>query len=98
MSVLPLITDLDEMRRPVRFVPIARDTLRRSPLVPPCNFKRQFLLGFNNYLRSALTLREVSSGRDVWAVGTTSYYDSRANNKTGNQPDHASTGTLRERR
>jgi hypothetical protein len=61
MSVLPLITDLDEMRRPVRFVPIARDTLRRSPLAPPCNFKRQFLLGFNNYLRSALTLRGVSS-------------------------------------
>ena len=49
------------MRRPVRFVPIARDTLRRSPLAPPCNFKRQFLLGFNNYLRSALTLRGVSS-------------------------------------
>jgi hypothetical protein len=70
MSVLPLITDLDEMRRPVRFVPIARDTLRRSPLAPPCNFKRQFLLGFNNYLRSALTLREVSSGRDVWRTGT----------------------------
>jgi hypothetical protein len=35
---------------------------------------------------------------EVTAVGTTSYYDSRANNKTGNQPDHASTGTLRERR
>src|ERR1700682_5424192 len=33
----------------------------RSPLAPPCNFKRQFLLGFNNYLRSALTLRGVSS-------------------------------------
>jgi hypothetical protein len=49
------------MRRPVRFVPIARDTLRRSPLAPPCKFKRQFLLGFNNYLRSALTLRGVSS-------------------------------------
>src|SRR3979411_1934791 len=33
MSVLPLlITDLDEMRRPVRFVPIARDTLRLLPL------------------------------------------------------------------
>jgi len=61
MSVLPLITDRDEMRRPVRFVPIARDTLGRSPLAPPCNFKRQFLLGFNNYLRSALTLRGVSS-------------------------------------
>jgi len=58
------------MRRPVRFVPIARDTLRRSPLAPPCNFKQQFLLGFNNYLRSALTLREVSSGRDVWRTGT----------------------------
>jgi hypothetical protein len=33
----------------------------RSPLAPPCNFKRQFLLGFNNYLRSALTLRGVGS-------------------------------------
>jgi hypothetical protein len=67
MSVLPLlITDLDEMRRPVRFVPIARDTLRRSPLAPPCNFKRQFLLGFNNYLRSALTLRGVSSLTISW--------------------------------
>ena len=33
----------------------------RSPLAPPCNFKRQFLLGFNNYLRSALTLRGLSS-------------------------------------
>ena len=51
------------MRRPVRFVPIARDTLRRSPLAPPCNFKRQFLLGFNNYLRSALTLRGVGCAR-----------------------------------
>ena len=61
MTVLPLIADLDEMRRPVRFVPIASDTLRRSPLAPPCKFKRQFLLGFNNYLRSALTLRGVSS-------------------------------------
>ena len=70
MTVLPLIADLDEMRRPVRFVPIARDTLRRSPLAPPCNFKPQFLLAFNNYLRSALTLREVSSGRDVWRTGT----------------------------
>jgi hypothetical protein len=49
------------MRRPVRFVPIARDTLRRSPLAPPCNFKPQFLLGFKNYLCSALTLRGVSS-------------------------------------
>jgi hypothetical protein len=39
-------------------------------LAPPYNFKRQFLLGFNNYLRSALTLREVSSGRDVWRTGT----------------------------
>jgi hypothetical protein len=39
-----------------------------SPLAPPCNFKRQFLLvGFNNYLRSALTLRGVSSVRDSCA-------------------------------
>ena len=66
MTVLPLIADLDEMRRPVRFVPIARDTLRRSPLAPPCKFKRQFLLGFNNYLRSALTLRGVSSLTISW--------------------------------
>jgi hypothetical protein len=57
------------MRRHSVFVPIARDTLRRSPLAPPANFKRQFLLGFNNYLRSALTLREVSTGRDVWRTG-----------------------------
>ena len=54
------------MRRPVRFVPIARDTLRRSPLAPPCNFKRQFLLRFNNYLRSTLTLRGVSSLTISW--------------------------------
>jgi len=39
----------------------------RFPLAPPCNFKRQFLLGFNNCLRSALTLRGVSSVRDSCA-------------------------------
>ena len=67
MSVLPLlITDLDEMRRPVRFVPIARDTSAAPPWLPPSNFKRQFLLGFNNYLRSALTLRGVSSLTISW--------------------------------
>ena len=31
------------------------------PLAPPHDFKRQFRLGFNNYLHSALTLRGVSS-------------------------------------
>jgi hypothetical protein len=36
-------------------------TLCRSPLAPPYNFKRQISLEFNNYLRSTLTLRGVSS-------------------------------------
>jgi hypothetical protein len=40
----------------------------RSPLAPPCNFKRQFFLGFNNYLRSALTLRGVGSRARVIAT------------------------------
>jgi hypothetical protein len=48
----------------------SRVTLRCSPLAPPCNFKRHSRLEFNNYLRSALTLRGVSSGRDVWPTGT----------------------------
>ena len=37
----------------------------------PCNFKRQFLLGFNNYLRSALTLRGVSSRARAYPERTT---------------------------
>ena len=44
-----------------------RDRLKLSgprsppPSAPPCNLKRQFGFGFNNYLRSALPLRGVSS-------------------------------------
>jgi len=39
----------------------ARAWSDRSPLAPPRNFKRQFWLEFNNYLRSNLTLRGLSS-------------------------------------
>src|SRR3984893_5824918 len=39
MSVLPSITDFDEMRRPVRFVPIARDTPPPLPLGSPVQFQ-----------------------------------------------------------
>ena len=34
---------------------------RRSPSAPPLDLKRQFKFEFNSYLRSALTLRGVSS-------------------------------------
>ena len=36
-------------------------TLCRSPLAPPYNFKQQISFEFNNYLRSTLTLRGLSS-------------------------------------
>ena len=38
-----------------------RNLCLRSPSAPPYNLKRQFRFEFNNYLRSALTLRGVSS-------------------------------------
>jgi hypothetical protein len=46
--------------------PRTRATLRRSPSAPPCNFKPQFRLGFNNSLRSALTLRGWAPFPSAW--------------------------------
>ena len=47
----------------VSFVPAPRSVA--PPVAPPCQFKRQVRLGFNNYLRSALTLRGVSSAHNL---------------------------------
>jgi hypothetical protein len=55
-SVLHPITDLGTAERIVAVRPLTA--------APPLDLKGQFKFEFNNYLRSALTLRRVSSVRE----------------------------------